>query len=296
MKTVLYKVLLLIILPIVFTQCEKEPGPITIPDDNFLNALIELGVDTNGDSIISPAEAEVITYLNVNSNNISDMTGIEAFINLDTLWCSWNQLTSLYVSKNTALENLCCGLNQLTGLDVSKNTLLTHLECGSNQLTGLDVSKNTLLTNLECGSNQLTGLDVSKNTLLTYLDCRFNQLTSLDVSNNTLLTRLVCWHIPLTSLDVSNNTLLTRLDCWHNQLTSLDVSKNTALGVLICGSNQLSGLDISNNSYMIFLDIKEMPSLYEVCVWEMPFPPAGVDVYTDGSPNVYFTTECSGGN
>ncbi|MCK4989102.1 MAG: hypothetical protein KAS29_01395 [Bacteroidales bacterium] len=53
MKTVLYKVLLIFILPIVFTRCEKEPDPIiTIPDDNFLNALIELGVDTNGDSII----------------------------------------------------------------------------------------------------------------------------------------------------------------------------------------------------------------------------------------------------
>ena len=77
MKTVIYKVLLLFILPIVFIRCEKEPEPITIPDDNFLNALIELGVDTNGDSIISPAEAEIITYLNVYRNNISDLTGIE---------------------------------------------------------------------------------------------------------------------------------------------------------------------------------------------------------------------------
>jgi len=55
-------------------------------------------------------------------------------------------------------------------------------------------------------------------------------------------------------------------------------------------------LDISNNSSISTLDIKEMPSLYEVCVWEMPFPPNnGVHVYTDGSPNVYFTTECTGG-
>jgi len=36
-----------------------------------------------------------------------------------------------------------------------------------------------------------------------------------------------------------------------------------------------------------------MPSLYKVCVWEMPFPPAGVEVDTSGSPNVYFTTDCS---
>ena len=35
----------------------------TIPDNNFLNALIELGVDTNGDGIISPYEAIIRTSL-----------------------------------------------------------------------------------------------------------------------------------------------------------------------------------------------------------------------------------------
>jgi hypothetical protein len=38
-----------------------------------------------------------------------------------------------------------------------------------------------------------------------------------------------------------------------------------------------------------------MPSLHEVCVWEMPFPPLeGLKLEKTGSPNVYFTTECSG--
>jgi len=41
-----------------------------------------------------------------------------------------------------------------------------------------------------------------------------------------------------------------------------------------------------------FLDLSHMPTLYKVCVWEMPFPPAGVSVYTDDSPNIYFTTDC----
>ena len=36
-----------------------------------------------------------------------------------------------------------------------------------------------------------------------------------------------------------------------------------------------------------------MPSLYEVCVWVMPFPPENAvgTVDTTGSPNVYFTTD-----
>jgi hypothetical protein len=51
-------------------------------------------------------------------------------------------------------------------------------------------------------------------------------------------------------------------------------------------------LDVSNNTSITSLSIMEMPSLYKICVWEMPIP-TGVDVFMDGSPNVYFTTDCS---
>ena len=77
-----------------------------IPDTAFLFALIDEGVDTNGDSLISYSETEATTNLTVSGESISDMTGIEAFINLDTLDCEYNQLTSLDVSKNTSLTLL----------------------------------------------------------------------------------------------------------------------------------------------------------------------------------------------
>jgi hypothetical protein len=35
-----------------------------------------------------------------------------------------------------------------------------------------------------------------------------------------------------------------------------------------------------------------MSSLKQVCVWELPFPPVGVFVYANGSPNVVYTTSC----
>lgn len=90
------------------------------------------------------------------------------------------------------------------------------------------------------------------------------------------------------------------VNCYGNQLTSLDVSNLSDLLFLTCGGNQLSSLDISNNPglglnthWETTLDIRNMPTLYEVCVWTTPFPPEGMQVNTDGSPNVYFTTECS---
>ena len=251
MKAVLKLLFLPLALIVLLTQCEKEPGHVNIPDNAFLNALIELGVDANGDWKISPAEAEIVLSLNVRRKNISDMTGIEAFVNLKILNCDYNEIGSLDISNNTALEALVCEVNQLTTLDVSNNTALTDL------------------------------------------DCRLNQLTSLDVSNNPALTELACSNNQLTSLDVSNNPALTGLGCFNNQLTSLDVSNNTALESLWCGENQLTSLDISKNTALGWLYLRDMPSLYEVCVWTMPFPPEDVEVDISGSPNVYFTTECS---
>lgn len=68
---------------------------VTIPDKAFLYALIDEGVDTNGDSLISHAEAEAITYLGIAGSwdegqpgEIKNIRGIEAFINLDTLRCN----------------------------------------------------------------------------------------------------------------------------------------------------------------------------------------------------------------
>ena len=273
-KTIL-KIVTLQLTLIIICQCKKEVEPrVTIPDDNFLKALIEQGVDTNGNGIISFSEAEVITFLDVSEDSISDMTGIEAFINLDTLVCYDNQLTTLNVSKNTALKSLNCAYDRLITLDISNNTYLTDLNCYLNGLTTLDVSNNPLLEVLDCCFNKLTTLDFSNNPRLTYLDCGCftNHIATLNFSNNPLLETLICQAIQLTNLNMTNNTLLVTLECGGNQLTILDVSKNTAL---------------------INFGIGDMPLLTKVCVWQIPFPPTGIVVNTTGSPNVYFTTDCS---
>ena len=222
------------------------------PDANFRNYLLSQSYGKDG--VLTEAEIKGITSIDVYYKNISNLKGIEYFTALTRLYCSYNQLTALDVSKNTALTRLYCSYNQLMALDVSKNTALTTLLCFSNQLTALDVSKNTALEYLDCSSNQLTALDVSKNTALTYLECRINQLTALDVSKNIALTDLRCRTNQLTALDLSKNTALTSLWCYSNQLTALDVSKNTALTDLRCSSNQLTALDVSKNTALEYLD------------------------------------------
>ncbi len=263
------------------TMYEFDPHPnpwVEIPDTAFLYALIEEGVDTNGDSLISYAEAEAKTTLQVSGRGISDMTGIEAFINLDSLLCGNNSLTNLEVSNCEVLSYLDCRANQITNLNIAGCKILKYLRCGSdyfysgNHLASLDVSNNTILEGLYCAGNQLTNLDITNLVSLKKLRCADNQLSNLNTSNNPEMDWLSSGNNLLTSLDLSSNHLLEQLYLSDNLLTTLDISSNTALEVL---------------------DIQNMNTLYDVCVWTVPFPPLGVDVFTTGSPNVYFTTECA---
>ena len=217
------------------------------PDANF-RAYVTENFDTDGNGVLSDTEKNAVTSIDVSSKSISSMVGVENFKNLYTLFCPSTQISSLDVSKNTALTDLRCFGTQISSLDVSKNTALTRLYCDSTQLSSLDVSQNTALTYLDCSSTQISSLDVSKNTALTYLDCSSTQISSLDVSKNTNLTELLCHNTQISSLDVSKNTWLTELWCAYTQISSLDVSKNTNLTELICLSTQISSLDVSKNT------------------------------------------------
>ena len=219
-----------------------------VPDDNFEQALIDLGYDTVLDDYVLTANIVGVTTLDVAQKTISDLTGIEDFNALATFHCYDNQLSSIDVSQNLSLTGLYCHYNQLTTLDITQNTALVSLNCRTNQLSTLDVTNNTLLQQLSCNSNQLTTLDISHNTALTYLHCGINQLSSLDVSQNTAITQLYFYYNLLNSIDLSHNLALFDLSCYYNHLVSLDVSQNTALIKLLIYGNQLSSLDIRNGN------------------------------------------------
>ncbi len=175
-----------------------------VPDDNFEEAFIDLGYDTELDDSVPTATLQSITELEISGLEIEDLTGIEECIALEHLYCDGNGLTSLDLSNNTALIELNCEDNQLSSLDLANNTDLWYLHCGGNQLTSLDVSNNTGLEELYCGNNQLSGLDLSANTSLWKLHCSGNKLTSLDLSNNDNLEYLDCTNNLLTSLNIKN--------------------------------------------------------------------------------------------
>ena len=254
-------VYLLLLLFLTITTAQAQI--VNIPDANFKAKLLNHNpvIDTNGDGEIQVSEAEAVTgILNISYNSfeekITNMTGIEAFVNITDLYFTFQMVSNIDLSNNLKLKKLDCSGNVLTSLNVSNNVLLTDLYCPVNKLTSLDLSSNTELINLKFGNNLLETIDLSKNLYLTELNCYSNRLSALDVSNNILLKSLYCVSSDLVSLDLSKNTLLDKLDCSNNKLTALDLSQNKALTILSCYSNKLTALDLSNNTSLSKLECK----------------------------------------
>lgn len=97
-----------------------------VPDNNFEQALINLGVDSIIDDYVYTASIDTVTVLYLNNKNILDLTGIEDFISLRELFCYTNQITTLDLSKNSQLYEVSCGSNDLNYINI-KNGNNTNL-------------------------------------------------------------------------------------------------------------------------------------------------------------------------
>lgn len=216
--------------------------------------------DENGFVPITGKNKEIIIKtksLNfTGAKTLTDLSGIECFSNLESLFCSELKLVSLDVSSLKKLKQLDCSDNRsLTALNVSGLTNLEALYCDNTGLTSLDVSGLENLTQLWCSrSNSLETLKFGENDKLTELRCSDCNLSSLNVSSFTALETLDCsYNKNLTSLTLGNLAALTDLSCYNCQLSTLDVSGLTNLSDLNCEENKLSELDLRNNENLTSL-------------------------------------------
>jgi len=151
------KLLFLLIIPILSIGQDLT----YIPDDNFEQKLINQGYDDVMDNYVLTDNVNTIVSLSITWSNISDLTGIESFSNLEYLICYNNNIINLDLSNNINLSLVYCNNNNLEELNVSQNIQLEFLDCYNNNLEILDVSQNTQLTHLWCHNNLLSCIQVS---------------------------------------------------------------------------------------------------------------------------------------
>lgn len=238
-------------------------GDVAINETNFPDSgfreYVKKEFDKDNNDTLSAEEIAAVQDISVTGQSITSIKGIEHFTALETLFVG-SPITTLDVSKNTALTSLNCRGTKLTSLDTSHNTKLLTLECdGIPTLTSLNVSGNTELKHLYCSKNALAALDLTKNLALEKLSCGENEFTTLDLSRNTNLKYLGFVNSKLSSMDLTYNTNLEELYFFGNNFSAIDVSKNTKLKILHLYENQLITLDTSKNNNLTELKVHNNP-------------------------------------
>ena len=201
-----------------FTTLFINAQNVEIPNEKFKTYLLNnLEINTNNDTEIQLSEASDFTgTIDISAEEIYNITGIEAFINIKELYCNDNGISSFDLSKNTALEILDCSSNPLIAIDLSKNINLKKLDCVQCSLTSLDVSKNVDLTFLDCDINYIKSLDLSKNISLTEVHCLKNTdlkiicVNPLHQTDTWLKEQDAEWSTDCTITDINDLTKSTK--------------------------------------------------------------------------------------
>lgn len=272
----------------VFFALPSNAQIVPIPDSQFKAKLVAHipPIDLNGDGEIQFSEAESytgaidISYESSDTDYITDVTGLEAFLNLEEFKASYQNIQTIDLSNNTALRMFDASGNAFTTLDFSNNPSLEFVQSNFGNLQSVDFSNNPSLTWVHLQGNQLNTINISQNVALEGIVLNDNPISALDVSNNLMLRYFYCRGLTLNTLDVSANFNLIALDCQDNPLLTYINLKN--------GNNQ--GLDLSGSGASS--NFHDLPLLETVCLDEINSPLSDyISNHVDHSVN--FTEECT---
>jgi len=178
---------------------------INFPDANFKAKLLQpnsavdlndnyFSVDINQDGEIDVYEASQVkklmyygTYAD-EGEEITDISGINNFVNLEMLLCFANEITTLEISNLTNLRILDCSFqnqgNVTFNLVLNNLPNLINLNFSENFITSINLEGTPNLEDLQCFNSALESLDVSNLLNLNGLDCSgTTQLESLFINN-----------------------------------------------------------------------------------------------------------------
>ena len=134
-----------------------------IPDPVFEQLLINLNIDSDGilNGQMLTSDAQNITQLNLytgaGSFRIQNMTGIEAFTNLESIEGDFYEFITINLINLLKLQSIILPSNTLKTINLSTNTDLEYLSIGNGELEFMQY-------------NGIGYLDLSNNTKLEYLN------------------------------------------------------------------------------------------------------------------------------
>ena len=262
-----------------------------IPNANFEQFLVDQGIDTNGlTGDILNADAQAVTALNVTRNDITDFTGLEAFVNLVTLNAGTNQFPTLPLTTLTALEELIFNQNTvLSNLDLSSNINLRRFDARANggtnaaPITTIDLSNNNLLEYIHIYNfRNLTNVIFPNTDTVEYIYLLqtaaginvdfsgYDNLETLSLSVNFSNAIAINAILPnnqnalksasfqggnITNPDLSNFLALEFLSFQTSNLETLQLPATTSLKRIRISSHNINTINVQDASGLEHLDI-----------------------------------------
>ncbi|MEZ4794681.1 MAG: hypothetical protein R2773_04260 [Flavobacteriaceae bacterium] len=158
-----------------------------VPDPNFEQALIDLGIDSEGilDGQFPTADGIGVEYLYLDNRNINDITGIEAFVDLLWLDLYGNNLVTVDLSGVAqSVYTLNIGNNHLQQVDLSPLPGLINIGLHKNDLTFIDASNFTSGFVLSASDNPLISVNLN-NSAFQILEFQDSSIENIDLSTLT---------------------------------------------------------------------------------------------------------------
>ncbi|WKK66476.1 InlB B-repeat-containing protein [Lutimonas zeaxanthinifaciens] len=125
-----------------------------IPDDNFEQALIDLGYDDVLDNYVSKREISQIEELNISDKNIESLSGLQDFVSLQHFNCSENKISEIDLSLNPEIFILNLNQNLISNLDISPLGYLLFFNASQNPLNCIEIN------DMQLEQSQMPGLSI----------------------------------------------------------------------------------------------------------------------------------------
>lgn len=225
---------------------------IQIEDAAFLKELKNMGFKIKGTDLICNGAVQKTKSLAVCNTNIQNLNGIEAFENLEELFCELNEKAQLRLETPNLQKLIVVGTSKL---DFNSCTNLNALLIFESGIETIDLSPFPKLKSFSLEMSKVLSIDFKNNLNLKNLKIRNTATQFIDISANVKLEGLILQSVSIGSIDLSNNPNLVNFDLFGSKLKSIDVTANRKLEVIRIRNVDIDSIDISRNCHLNCLSL-----------------------------------------
>lgn len=244
-----------------YSNDEEFFVPVSFEDEELSSYMLKKG-DTDGDGFLSLEEAKNIRSIDICTDHMSSIKGLEYCTGLISIKLAGSgvesgRLGQIDLKPFHGLETLDLSNNMLTSIDLSGNSRLRTAALAENRLSSLRVPYLAELTRLDIHGNPVSVLNITSLPAIEELDMRGTSISGLnDVFKAARgVKRLYVGDILQDGDKVYLLSGLEVMDCSGSAISDINLRYSRSLKELsLIGCKSLTSLDISLNDRLTKLD------------------------------------------